>query len=96
MTSKGQGVSENWTNLDKGRVGVRNPENFADVICTRPLIVNDDYSSPMSRVYYVTVLQMMPLVCLFLSLVVYLRLTGRRSPWFWLLPLVPDDGGNPE
>ena len=40
MTSKGQGgVSENWTNLDKGRVGVRNPENFADVTCTRPLTV---------------------------------------------------------
>ena len=43
----------------------------------------------MSRVYHVTVLQMMPVVCLFLSLVVYLRLTGRRSPWFWLLTLVP-------
>ena len=39
--------------------------------------------------YHVAVLQMMPLVCLFLSLVVYLRLTGRRSPCFWLLPLVP-------
>ena len=44
---------------------------------------------PMPRVYHVAVLQMMPLVCLFLSLVVYLRLTGRRSPWFWMLPLVP-------
>ena len=46
-------------------------------------------SPQMSRVYHVAVLQMMPVVCLFLSLVVYLRLTGRRSPWFWLLPLVP-------
>ena len=35
------------------------------------------------------VLEMMPVVCLFLSLVVYLRLVGRRSPWLWLLPVVP-------
>ena len=28
---------ENWTNLDKGREGVKNPGNFADVICTWPL-----------------------------------------------------------
>ena len=25
---------ENWTNLDKGREGVKNPGNFADIICT--------------------------------------------------------------
>ena len=29
---------ENWTNLDKGREGVKNPGNFADVICTWPHI----------------------------------------------------------
>ena len=28
---------ENWTNLDKGREGVKNPGNFADIICTWPL-----------------------------------------------------------
>ena len=68
--------------------GVRLPSSYRKGP-TPTFVVDDDYSSPMSRVYYVTVLQMMPLVCLFLSLVVYLRLTGRRSPWFWLLPLVP-------
>ena len=34
---EGEGVMENWTNLDKGREGVKNPGNFADVICTWPL-----------------------------------------------------------
>ena len=34
---EGEGVMENWTNLDKGREGVKNPGNFADVICTLPL-----------------------------------------------------------
>ena len=29
---------ENWTNLDKGREGVKNPGNFADIICTWPLM----------------------------------------------------------
>ena len=28
---------ENWTNLDKGREGVKNPGNFVDIICTWPL-----------------------------------------------------------
>ena len=27
-----------WTNLDKGKEGIKNPGNFADVICTWPLI----------------------------------------------------------
>ena len=27
---------ENWTNLEKGREGVKNPGNFADIICTWP------------------------------------------------------------
>ena len=66
--------------------GVRLPSSYRK---GPTFVVDYDDSSPMSRVYYVAVLQMMPLVCLFLSLVVYLRLTGRRSPWFWLLPLVP-------
>ena len=30
---------ENWTNLDKGREGVKNPGNFADIICTWPLMI---------------------------------------------------------
>ena len=34
---EGEGVMENWTNLDKGREGVKNPGNFADIICTWPL-----------------------------------------------------------
>ena len=29
---EGEGVMENWTNLDKGREGVKNPGNFADVL----------------------------------------------------------------
>ena len=32
---------ENWTNLDKGREGVKNPGNFADIICTWPLILEN-------------------------------------------------------
>ena len=37
---EGEGVMENWTNLDKGREGVKNPGNFADIICTWPLMLN--------------------------------------------------------
>ena len=33
---------ENWTNLDKGREGVKNPGNFADIICTWPQIESDE------------------------------------------------------
>ena len=29
---------ENWTNLDKVREGVKNPGNFADIICIGPLM----------------------------------------------------------
>ena len=36
---EGEGVMENWTNLDKGREGVKNPGNFADIICTWPLFI---------------------------------------------------------
>ena len=36
---EGEGVMENWTNLDKGREGVKNPGNFADIICTWPLTI---------------------------------------------------------
>ena len=33
---------ENWTNLDKGREGVKNPGNFVDIICTWPPTENTD------------------------------------------------------
>ena len=36
---EGEGVMENWTNLDKGREGVKNPGHFADIICTWPLTI---------------------------------------------------------
>ena len=38
---EGEGVMENQTNLDKGREGVKNPRNFADIICTWPLEGDD-------------------------------------------------------
>ena len=41
---------ENWTNLDKGREGVKNPGNFADIICTWPLI--GPSTTSMSSLWY--------------------------------------------
>ena len=35
--SNNKGVLANMTNSDRGREGVKNPENLADVICTCPL-----------------------------------------------------------
>ena len=39
MSTRGEGVMEKWMNMDRGREGVKNPGNFADVICTWPLTV---------------------------------------------------------
>ena len=46
MSKRGEGVMENTTNLDKGREGVKNPGNFADVIYTWPLITMTPPASP--------------------------------------------------
>ena len=49
---------ENWTNLDKGREGVKNPGNFADIICTWPLIdayVVDAEQTMKPRIHVATV-----------------------------------------
>ena len=40
MSLRGRG----YGNLDKGREGVKNPGNFADVICTWPLILSCNFS----------------------------------------------------
>ena len=40
MSTRGEGVLVKWMNMDRGREGVKNPGNFADVICTWPLTSN--------------------------------------------------------
>ena len=49
---EGEGVMENWTNLDRGREGVKNPGNFADIICTWPLSGIPDPSQLSNTVEY--------------------------------------------
>ena len=52
---------ENQTNLDKGREGVQNPGNFADIICTWPQISVNQGCTTTRITWYVISISVYPM-----------------------------------